>query len=141
VESHLLTALGWLQLTASAGDQINSAHSPIVQYFEVLLALGGILVIAYVSLRFGLPRLFGMQTSSRGPIQVLSRYALEPKSTLYLVKTGSQVFLIGTSDRQIQYLTAIEPENATEMLELAQRAERSPRSIRQIFRLERSRQA
>ncbi len=105
---------------------LNPFNGEIVQYIEVLLALGGVLVLAYVTLRVGLPRMFGMHISASGPIRVVARYPLEPKKTLYLVKTGTQVFLIGTSESQVQYLTAVAPENAVEMLESA-RAEEAPR--------------
>ena len=106
----------------------DSMNGQIVQYVEVLLALGGVLVLAYVTLRVGLPRIFGMHTSASGPIQIVARYPLEPKKSLYLVKAGTQVFLIGTSESQVQYLTSVAPENAAEMLESA-RAEEAPRKI------------
>jgi flagellar protein FliO/FliZ len=98
-------------------DQLSAIDTPIIQYVVVLLALGGVLVLAYVTLKIGLPRMFGMQRSSRGPIQVVARYPLEPKKTLYLVKAGSQYLLIGTSENNDQYLAALAPENAAEMLE------------------------
>ena len=84
-----------LQATPSAADQLNSINSQIVQYVEVLLALAGVLILAYLTLRVGLPRMFGMRTSGSGPIQVVARYPLEPKKVLYLVKAG----LAGLSDR------------------------------------------
>jgi len=111
----------------SPADQLSSINTQVLQYAEVLLALAGVLVLAYVVLRVGLPRMFGMRTSSGGPVQVLARYPLEPKKMLYLVKAGAQVFLVGTSESQVAYLTAIAPENAAEMLELA-RKEEPPRA-------------
>ena len=66
-------------MTPGPTDQLTSINSQVVQYIGVLLALGGVLLLAYVLLRIGLPRLFGMRTSSGGPIQVVARYALEPK--------------------------------------------------------------
>ncbi len=115
-----------LQATPSAVDQLNSINSQIVQYVEVLLALAGVLILAYLTLRVGLPRMFGMRTSSSGPIQVVARYPLEPKKALYLVKAGSQVFLIGTAENQVEYLTAVSEENAVEILESVRR-EAAPR--------------
>ena len=114
----------------SAADQLSSINSQVMQYLTVLLALGGVLVLAYVVLRVVLPRMFGMTVSKGGPIQVMARYPLEPKKTLYLVKTGSQVFLVGTSESQIEYLTTIAPENAAEMLENA----RTQEALRKDFR-------
>ena len=94
-------------------------NTPIFQYIEVLLALGGVLVLAYVTLKIGLPRMFGMRTPSRGPIKVVARYSLEPRKALYLVQAGSQVFLLGTSDNQVQNLAALTDDNAAEILRSA----------------------
>lgn len=96
--------------------QMNSMNSQIVQYFEMLLGLVGVLILAYLTLRTGLPWMFGMRNQAKGPIDVVARYALEPKKVLYLVKAGSQVFLIGTSESQIEYLTTVGEDNATEIL-------------------------
>ena len=56
----------------------SSMNTPIIQYFEVLLALGGVLALAYATLKIGLPRIFGMRTPGTGPIKVVARYTLEP---------------------------------------------------------------
>jgi flagellar biogenesis protein FliO len=120
-------------MTPGPADQLTSINTQIVQYIEVLLALGGVLVLAYVILRVGLPRMFGMRTSSGGPIQILARYPLEPKKALYLVKAGTQVFLIGTSESQVQYLTAIAADNTEEVLRFAQSDEAPRKDFRQIL--------
>ena len=108
----------------SPADQLPSINTQLFQYAEVLLALAGVLVLAYVVLKHGLPRMLGMRISSDGPIQVLARYPLEPRKMLYLVKAGSQVFLVGTSESQVAYLTAIAPENAEDLLQAARKEER-----------------
>jgi flagellar biogenesis protein FliO len=100
----------------SPADPLSSMNTPIIQYFEVLLALGGVLALAYATLKVGLPRIFGMRTPGTGPIKVVARYTLEPRKTLYLVQAGSQVFLLGTSHNQVQHLTALTDENAAEIL-------------------------
>ncbi|SRR5581483_1922075 len=120
-------------MTPGPAEQLTSINTQIVQYIEVLLALGGVLVLAYVILRIGLPRMFGMRTYSGGPIQILARYPLEPKKALYLVKTGTQVFLIGTSESQVQFLTAIDAENAAEVLRDAQIEEAPRKDFRQLL--------
>jgi len=125
----------------SPADQLSSINAQVLQYAEVLLALAGVLVLAYVVLKVGLPRMFGMRTSSGGPIQVLARYPLEPKKMLYLVKAGSQVFLVGTSESQVAYLTAIAPENAADMLDLARKEEPSRADFRHFLsRIEKGRE-
>jgi flagellar biogenesis protein FliO len=116
----------------SAADQLTSLNSQVTEYITVLFALGGVLVLAYVILKVVLPRMFGITASNNGPIQVLARYPLEPKKTLYLVKTGTQVFLVGTSESQIEYLTAIAPENAAE-IEAARNQEAPRKDFRQFL--------
>jgi flagellar biogenesis protein FliO len=104
-----------MDMTNGPVDQLVAINSQIVQYIAVLLALAGILVLAYVTLRIGLPRLFGMHTSGTGPIRVLARYPLEPKKTLYLVETGSQAFLLASSESGVAFLTVVAAENVAEM--------------------------
>ena len=53
----------------SPADPLSSMNTPIIQYFEVLLALGGVLALAYATLKIGLPRIFGMRTPGTGPDQ------------------------------------------------------------------------
>jgi flagellar biogenesis protein FliO len=107
-------------------EQLPAIHTSAFQYIEVILALAGVLVLAYLTLRIGLPRVFGMRASANGPIQVVARYPLEPRKTLYLVKAGSQMFLIGTSENQVEYLTTVAQENADEIVGSARREELQP---------------
>jgi flagellar biogenesis protein FliO len=123
----------WLQMTPSPADQLTSMNSLIVQYIQVLLVLAGVLVLAWVTLRVGLPRMLGIRSSVGGPIQVLARYPLEPKKTLYLVKTFSQVFLIATSESQVEFLTAVALENAAEIIEPVRVEEPPRKDFRQIL--------
>jgi flagellar protein FliO/FliZ len=120
-------------MTPGPTDQLTSINSQVVQYIGVLLALGGVLLLAYVLLRIGLPRLFGMRTSSGGPIQVVARYPLEPKKTLYLLRIGTQVFLIGTSESQVQFLTSLAADNVGDVFQTREAKEVPPRDFRQIL--------
>ena len=117
----------------AAAFQLTSVSSSAFEYVEVLVALGAVLVLAYLTLRVGLPRILGMRSSAIGPIKVVARYPLEPKKTLYLVKAGSQILLIGTSENQVQYLTALAPENAAEVLASAPREEPQRREFRELL--------
>jgi flagellar biogenesis protein FliO len=116
-----------------AAEQIASMNSQIVQYVEVLLGLGGVLILAYLTLRVGLPWFFRTRNPGGGPIEVLARYPLEPKKGLYLVKAGSQVFLIGTGENQVAYLTAVNEENAAEIMRAVRRPETPQRDFRQLL--------
>lgn len=76
-------------------------------YFRMLLVLGVILGLCYVVIRHLLPRLPGLNRGSHGPIQPVARYQLEPRRTLYIVRTGSQHLLISSSENGIQFLTEL----------------------------------
>ena len=106
-----------LQQGGSPAEQVGSINSQILQYFQVILVLAGILILIYVLFRFWIPRFFGIKTFASGPVRVVARYPLEPKKTLYIVKTGPEMFLIGTSESQIHYLTALDAANIEPLLE------------------------
>jgi flagellar biogenesis protein FliO len=97
--------------------------SQLYDYLKTMLALVAILALAYLVIRYWLPRMTGIQTSASGPIQVISRFALEPKKGLYIVKAGSEYMLLGTSESGIQYLTALKAEDIEA---LAAKAELTP---------------
>jgi len=121
----MVNCLAWWQALSTTADPLPPSHSGFLEVFEVLFILAGVLLLAYVLLRLGLPRMFGMPGSGTGPIQIVARQALEPRKTLYLVNVGSQVFLVGTADNQVQYLTVIDEENASAVL-----STRSPEPVR-----------
>jgi flagellar protein FliO/FliZ len=116
-----------------SADPLAPMNSQIVQYVEVLLGLIGVLILAYLTLRAGLPWMFGMRNQAKGPINVVARYTLEPKKVLYLVKAGSQVFLLGTAENQIEYLTTVAEENAAEILRSASKAEVPQTDFRRLL--------
>lgn len=88
-------------------EEISSINSQALSYLKLVFVLGAILVLAYLAVRFWLPRLAGLRTSQAGPIQIVGRLPIEPRKTLYVIKTGQECFLIGTSDADIHYLTAV----------------------------------
>ena len=115
-----------------AAEQLASMNSQVLQYVEVLLGLFGVLILAYLTLRIGLPWFFQTRNPGNGPIEVLARYSLEPRKGLYLVKAGSQVFLIGTGENQVAYLTAVNEENAAEIMRSVRQRE-PQRDFRQLL--------
>ena len=51
--------------------------------------------------------LFGVSAANSGPVEVLARYTLEPRKNLYIVKVGTEMFLIASSESNIHFLTAL----------------------------------
>jgi flagellar biogenesis protein FliO len=106
-----------------------------IDYFRLLLVLGGVLILAYLTLRFWIPRTRGLRTSSGGPLQVLARFPLEPRKILYVIKAGSAVYLVGTSETAMHYLTALDPADMEAVL---QQQEARPAAGNEFQRLLRS---
>ena len=129
----MVTCLAWWQALPITADPLPPSHSGFLEVFEVLFILAGVLLLAYVLLRLGLPRMFGMPGSGTGPIQIVARQALEPRKTLYLVHVGSQVFLLGTAENQVQYLTVIDEENASAVLSMPTREPVRAKDFRQLL--------
>jgi flagellar biogenesis protein FliO len=92
VEVQSLTSVSWLD------------------YARLMLVLGGILIVAYLGVRYWLPRMAGgLRALSSGPIQVLAQLPLEARKTLYVVKAGRSVMLLASSEAGVQLMTALDP--------------------------------
>jgi len=128
-------------MTPSTVDQLGSINSQILQYVVVLVALAGVLVLAFVTLKVILPRMFGMRSPARGPIRVLANYALEPRRTLYLVEVASEVFLLATGESGVSYLAAVPPEKVAEALAASRERATEQKNFRNVLAwLEKGRQ-
>ncbi len=129
----MLNCIAWVQALPASPDPLPPTHSAFLEYVEVLFVLAGVLVLAYALIRLGLPRVLGMTGPENGPIRVVARQGLEPRKTLYLVNVGSQLFLLGTAEAQLQCLTAIDPENASVILSEARRLPVRTKDFRQVM--------
>ena len=74
-------------------------------YLKVILLLAGILALGYASLRLLAGRRGLMPGQSRsGQLAIVDRLPLEPRRSVYLVRAGSQHFLLASSENGIQTL-------------------------------------
>lgn len=105
----------WLQ-AAMPSEELTSLSSSALDYVKLIFVLSAILILAYVTVRHVIPRFLGMNNSPGGPIQVLARFPLEPKKTLYAVKAGADVFLIGSSESGMQFLKDLNPADFQSMV-------------------------
>lgn len=76
-------------------------------FIRTLAALGAVCLAAWVLLRWGLPRwlphLSGAD-SDEGPIEVLSRHALGPKSAILLVRIADRTLVVGDTEAGLSRL-------------------------------------
>lgn len=80
-------------------------------YAKTLLVLAGICLLALAVVKFLLPRLTGMAAAASNHLQVLARYPLEPRKTLYMVRAGKTVVLLAASTEAVHFMTALNPED------------------------------
>jgi flagellar protein FliO/FliZ len=92
----------------AAGDALSPLSTGWLDYAKTLLVLGGISVLAFVAVRFWLPRLARFRSSASNHIQVYARYPLEPRKTLYIVKAGKSMMLLGSSNEGLQFMTSLD---------------------------------
>jgi flagellar biogenesis protein FliO len=87
---------------------IGSVSGEIVEYLKLIVFLAAVVVLAFVALRFWLPKLAGGAGTSHGPLHVAWRLSLEPRKTLYIVRAGSDYVLLAASDAGVQLLAPLD---------------------------------
>jgi flagellar biogenesis protein FliO len=87
---------------------IGSASGEIFEYVKLVVLLAVVVALAFVALRFWLPKLAGAAGSTNGPLQVAWRLSLEPRKTLYIVRAGSDYVLLAASDAGVQFLKSLD---------------------------------
>jgi flagellar biogenesis protein FliO len=121
---------------AHQAEEISTVNSEPLQYVKLIAVLGLVLVLALAVVHGIIPRLGGggRTGAAAGAIRVSARYPLEPKKNLYVVRVGSDYFLVGASDAGIHLLTGLD----TERIEAALQNEAAPgrdfSAILQAFR-------
>jgi flagellar biogenesis protein FliO len=103
-----------------------------VDYAKTMLALTGVCLAAFVLLKLLMPRLNGLRGSSSDVIQVLAKYPLETKKTLYLVRVGKAMLLLAAAGETIQFMTKLNPEDLEGEVMPAQRDAKETDDFRRI---------
>lgn len=79
---------------------------------QTLLTLGAVCALAWWLLRWAARR--GVGRSPAGVITVVDRVALDPRRTLFVVRVGAKVLLLGGSDGALALLTELDPSTVPE---------------------------
>jgi flagellar biogenesis protein FliO len=80
------------------------------QLLQVCLVLAGVCLLAYLVLRFVLPRFYAAGGRVKGPLEIVQRLPLEPRKALYVVAIEGKRFLVGTSDGGAMTIVALPDE-------------------------------
>jgi flagellar biogenesis protein FliO len=100
--------LAWLE----APDPLSGGW---IDYAKLMFVLGGILILAFLTLRFWLPRMASVRRASSGPIRILAHLAIEPRKTLYVIAVGKTMLLIASSEAGIQFMTTLDPNDLDDL--------------------------
>jgi flagellar biogenesis protein FliO len=85
-----------------------------IRYTKLMLSLGAMLIVAFLTVRFWLPRITGVRNSPSKRVRVMARFPLEPRKTLYVVGVGKQFMLMACSESGVQFLTRLAPSDWNE---------------------------
>lgn len=77
---------------------------------RTFVVLGLVVALAWLSLNVGLRRLMGLGPvpGRRGIVSVVERVPLDQKRTLYVVRAGDEVLLLGGSELSVNFLTKLD---------------------------------
>ena len=87
-----------------------------LDYLKLMLILGGVLIVAFLTLRYWMPKLARVNRSTSGPIQVLTRFPLEPNKTLYLLAVGRMKMLVASSEAGVHLVQRLAAEDLEDAL-------------------------
>ena len=83
-------------------------------FIKTIAAMVVVIGLAFVVLRYVLPRFRWQQKGGASRIKVLERFGLETRKGLYIVQVGGKTALIGTSDHAINKLMDLETSDLKE---------------------------
>lgn len=96
---------------------------------QTLLALGAVCLLAYVVLRYGVKRLYGLGKPGQ-LLNIVERLPLDPQRSLFLVEVAGRYVLLGTSESGVRFLTDVDGERVAEVLASAEEEATSSRVSR-----------
>ena len=94
----------------------NEPRTFLEQLLRTLFALAIVCLLAYFILSKLVPRLLNVPQLSGGGrgnpriLQIVERLTLEPRRSLFVIKTQEQYFLVGSSEKGIELLSRLEIE-------------------------------
>jgi flagellar biogenesis protein FliO len=73
-------------------------------FIKVCMAMVIVAVMAFVFIKFILPRMKGFKSSANSAIQIIDRHIVEPRKNIYLIQFGDRHFLVGSTDNSLSLI-------------------------------------
>jgi flagellar protein FliO/FliZ len=90
-----------------AGEEEKSLGWQLVQ---MLLVLGAVIMLAYVSLNWGMRKLLGIRTPGSGGslVSVIERVPLDQRRAVFVVKAANEYLLVGGAEQQLSLISKLD---------------------------------
>ena len=79
-------------------------------FIKMLMGLGVVIGLAFVLLKYILPKTRLRSFQRHQWLQVVSRVPMTPKSSVYCVKFAERFFVLGVSEESVNLITELSPE-------------------------------
>jgi flagellar biosynthetic protein FliO len=109
-----------LQIDAAQPGQVPGfldTWTVFVMVLKMCLTLGAVCILAFIVLRYGLPRITGMPKPQDRLMKVVSRYPLDAQKSLYLVEIAGKHMLLGVTEQRIEMLSELDSEAVQEAID------------------------
>lgn len=73
-------------------------------FVKVILVLAFVCLIAFAVIKYVLPKASFVRQGKGSQVELIERFALEPRKSLYIVKVGSRFLLLGSSENSLNPL-------------------------------------
>jgi flagellar protein FliO/FliZ len=101
---------------------------------QMLMALAVVCGLAFVTLKFFLPRMGLARGGPNALLKVIERFPLEPRKSLYLVRIGGGYHLLGVAEHNISYLIALSKDEVDTLLsEREWQRGKGPRTFQEVL--------
>jgi len=111
-----MDSLGPLDPQQAIDDQMEDTKALTWVLVKMLFFLLLVCVLAVVVLRFLMPRVSGYRGQTGELFEIISRFPLEARKTLYLVRVGQEYHLLGVGEHNINFLAKIEKHEVEEAM-------------------------
>src|SRR5437868_508679 len=95
-------------------DEIAKGSDESVGYMllRTIVVLGMVVMLAYVSLNWGLRRMLGLKVPALGSsvVSVIERVPLDQRRSVFLIKAGSEYLLVGGSEASLSLLSKLDTQ-------------------------------
>lgn len=91
-------------------DYVEDTEGLLGSLVRMVLVLGLVLALVYVTLNWGLRKLLRISPVRNAIVKVHERVPLDAKKTIYLVEAGDEFLLLGVGESEVSCLTRLDAE-------------------------------